>query len=79
MQPDYQHEPCRKVPEHLRDWFEQAVERLETEAHFPIWRVILPAGSSVDDAISISRCLLVLFPERAKAERNEPVEVAFQL
>jgi len=79
MKLDYLKEPFYSVPQHLRGWFGEIVATMEAKAVFPIWRVVLPSGSSPDDVIAVSHCLRELFPDRARAEHCQPVDEEFRL
>ena len=79
MKVDYSEEPFRQLPLRLRDWLEQTIQQAETDDSFPFWRAALPAGSSMDDAIIASECIIGLFAARLWQDDHTPVDVEFAL
>jgi len=78
MHINFDQQPFSNIPSRLRAWFQDVTDRAEADPTLPISRVPLPGGSTMDDAIAVSECILALFP-RCREEQSTPVDVEFVL
>jgi hypothetical protein len=78
MKIDFDQKPFASIPPRIRAWFQDVVDRAEVDPTVPIDRIPLPPGSTMQDALAVSECVLALFP-RLREQRFTPVAVEFVL